>query len=341
MNITFLLGNGFDLNLGLKTQYKDFLKWYLTQPCADKDIESFKAMIQGDIETWSDLERTLGEKTNEVPLSDADVFVKCKMDIDRALHTYLSEQNREYEIAGSMDDAVKIFSDSLLNAHKHTKQRTQNKIIGLFNTYSTENRVYNIIDFNYTDYVDKLYNSLKPTIASRDFNSRTRNDNKGQLVHLHGTTNYSMIVGVNDPKQLANESFRTNSRVLDCVIKPQMNYASEDLKDDLAKSILDGTSIFYVFGMSIGVTDKLWWVKIKNVLLNRIDAMLIIFDYNPEYNSLFPYTEKGLSDAVVERFFKVAEATEDERKKIEQRIGVKFNTSMINLSAAKKEPATT
>ena len=28
MNITFLIGNGFDLNLGLATAYSDFVKYY-------------------------------------------------------------------------------------------------------------------------------------------------------------------------------------------------------------------------------------------------------------------------------------------------------------------------
>lgn len=28
MNVTFLLGNGFDLNLGLSTSYKDFYSYY-------------------------------------------------------------------------------------------------------------------------------------------------------------------------------------------------------------------------------------------------------------------------------------------------------------------------
>ena len=29
MNITFMIGNGFDLNIGLKTRYKDFILDYL------------------------------------------------------------------------------------------------------------------------------------------------------------------------------------------------------------------------------------------------------------------------------------------------------------------------
>ena len=31
MNIAYLIGNGFDLNLGLKTKYMDFYKYYLEQ----------------------------------------------------------------------------------------------------------------------------------------------------------------------------------------------------------------------------------------------------------------------------------------------------------------------
>lgn len=29
MNVTFLIGNGFDINLGLKTSYKDFYEQYI------------------------------------------------------------------------------------------------------------------------------------------------------------------------------------------------------------------------------------------------------------------------------------------------------------------------
>ena len=32
MNITFMIGNGFDRNLGLKTTYSDFIKWYKKTP---------------------------------------------------------------------------------------------------------------------------------------------------------------------------------------------------------------------------------------------------------------------------------------------------------------------
>ena len=53
MNITFLIGNGFDLNLGLKTTYSDFLKEY-TSVIDEKDpLKSFKKYILKDFDKWS------------------------------------------------------------------------------------------------------------------------------------------------------------------------------------------------------------------------------------------------------------------------------------------------
>lgn len=341
MNITFLIGNGFDINLGLKTQFEHFLNWYIEQSSdGDEDIVKFKELIHGDIKTWSDLEFTLGQKTNTAPLDDAKVFVKCKRNIDKALYTYLQKQNSEYVFSESTEKAVSVFSNSLLNAHTFTNQRTQNKVLKLLTKYSSENRVHHLIDFNYTNYVDRLYKALNSTITTRTFGKFNAADIKGQLIHLHGELGYSMIIGVNDPSQIANETYRTNERVLDCLIKSQMNYTSGDLKDDTAKGVLEKTLLFYVFGMSIGATDKIWWCKVKDALLKQPEAMLIIINYDSEYDPTFPYIEKEFSDDVIKRFFDVTEATDEERAKLMPQIVVKFNTDMFRLKAVKKEPET-
>lgn len=44
--VTFLIGNGFDLNLGLKTRYADFYPHYVSDPefsSTDREINAFKA----------------------------------------------------------------------------------------------------------------------------------------------------------------------------------------------------------------------------------------------------------------------------------------------------------
>lgn len=42
MTITFLIGNGFDINIGMATRYKDFYKYYVNLPSECDLIESLK-----------------------------------------------------------------------------------------------------------------------------------------------------------------------------------------------------------------------------------------------------------------------------------------------------------
>ena len=63
MKITFFIGNGYDINIGLKTAYHDFLKWYVEQPSKNDTITDFKKIIEDGIEYWSDLEIALGKYT--------------------------------------------------------------------------------------------------------------------------------------------------------------------------------------------------------------------------------------------------------------------------------------
>ena len=75
MNITFLIGNGFDLNLGLDTRYTDFLAEYLQDNSQDnEEIKSFKADIRkqqcGNSDTsenlWANAELAFGRYTDDV-----------------------------------------------------------------------------------------------------------------------------------------------------------------------------------------------------------------------------------------------------------------------------------
>lgn len=62
MKITFFIGNGYDINLGLKTSYPDFLNWYIKQPSKCSEVEVFKNLIRNNIKYWSDLEKHLVKK---------------------------------------------------------------------------------------------------------------------------------------------------------------------------------------------------------------------------------------------------------------------------------------
>ena len=60
MNILFIIGNGLDIAMGLKTSYQGFFSHYLSIPSEDNDIITMKHDIQKhQYPTWADLEMGL------------------------------------------------------------------------------------------------------------------------------------------------------------------------------------------------------------------------------------------------------------------------------------------
>ena len=66
MNFVYLIGNGFDINLGMETSYDKFYEFYEQQKCTSSVVEKFKSEISDDLQKWADLEVSLGSYTKEV-----------------------------------------------------------------------------------------------------------------------------------------------------------------------------------------------------------------------------------------------------------------------------------
>ena len=58
MALTYVIGNGFDINLGLKTKYSDFYDHYLKQDSPNGNLLRFKSNILKDIDNTNKTERT-------------------------------------------------------------------------------------------------------------------------------------------------------------------------------------------------------------------------------------------------------------------------------------------
>ena len=66
MNVTLILGNGFDLNMGLPTAYSDFYKYYMLVD-SPRLTYLIKQGIGEKPQTWADLEKSLGENSLYAP----------------------------------------------------------------------------------------------------------------------------------------------------------------------------------------------------------------------------------------------------------------------------------
>lgn len=94
MNITFLIGNGFDLNLNLDTRYSDFYKYYIENDPGDLLSKSIKK----DYKMWSDLELGLGEFLKDIDENKIDEFLDSKSTLEKMLSEYLTLENQRVVI---------------------------------------------------------------------------------------------------------------------------------------------------------------------------------------------------------------------------------------------------
>ena len=67
MDIVYLIGNGFDIKLGLKTRYAEFYKWYMTrEPSEYAAVNEFRSAIDPNHELWADMEWAMCQYLKEV-----------------------------------------------------------------------------------------------------------------------------------------------------------------------------------------------------------------------------------------------------------------------------------
>ena len=140
MQVTFLVGNGFDLNAGLRTRFSDFFKVYCEETANDTPvIKKFKEEIGTNVELWSDFEKQMGAYTSKVTkdipeegkLSIEDYYT-CIDDFRNKFIIYLNEEiqrptvlimkDQIYEpIERSRDVAVKavVMSQQFLDGMIH------------------------------------------------------------------------------------------------------------------------------------------------------------------------------------------------------------------------------
>ena len=106
MNVTFLIGNGFDLNFRLKTSFTDFLEYHKSKGFTD----DLSKAIELDTPYWSNLEYALGQSLSTVSKESVEVFLQNKGMLDNSLIEYLSMIDNEHDVifqSGAADEFSK------------------------------------------------------------------------------------------------------------------------------------------------------------------------------------------------------------------------------------------
>lgn len=275
MNITFMVGNGFDLNLNLKTSYKSFYKYYLEN--TEEDLIS--RSIKNDYELWADLELGLGALLKDIDESKIEEFLDSKANLEALLTEYLSKEDKRFIITDE-NKFCEEFSKKILNFFEGFSTEDKNQFHNLISR-TTESIKYQFITFNYTTVLDdmiELVNTKNDKFSTHVASSNRYTDLLCAPHHIHGTLNgEDLILCVDNPSQIGNEKFQNDRRLTDYMIKTTVNKALGERKTEKAKDIIDKSKYVCLFGLSIGDTDCTWWKYLIEWLNKSPDNRLVLF----------------------------------------------------------------
>lgn len=268
MNITFILGNGFDIQCGLTTRYSDFLKEYtIIQKGDSENIKRFKAYLSKaeNQELWSDAEKAMGLHLKEFSRSDIADFTDRIMDFETKMVEYLDAQ-QDMCCWDRADEIGKIFKDFISESFRDVISMRASEIDIWNNKWSNS---YHFITFNYTNLLENIIQSIVSDMAlpvafrSRHIDQSNYLDVLVDIHHVHGELGSSIIMGVNDESQLkTGYGLELTNRLKGQLIKPEMSSAINHSWDIPAKQTIQDSDIIAIYGVSFGITDNLWWEEI-------------------------------------------------------------------------------
>lgn len=341
MNVTFLVGNGFDIGLGLKTRYSDFYEEYCKADKADSEIiTKFKQTLREwqnnknkKIIDWSDFEFAFGQYAKQFAPEDSRLYLECFEHFIESFNSYLEKEVKKVYFVENKS----VISDTMLKAIEGSYYnicREDRAIINKIYSQDKGVKVFRFVTFNYTKCIDKCVEILKNSIK----------DNSSYKIkptlHIHGYIEENMIVGVNDGTQIDNISFSKDEAVIQEMVKPTQNAESRTGYDRALTQQINESDIICIYGMSIGDTDKKWWTLISKWLSADDKHIVIILSHQEENVIRFPHKQRKSRISIVQKLLSFSKQSEPLKSLIKERIYVGFNNDIFKMDLSiKKEDA--
>lgn len=317
-NITFIIGNGLDLSLGLETSYRDFFEYVKSQNLHPEN-RIYKA-IQESPETWADFELALGQYTHYIDKLPEKDRKKESMDFHEELEL-LREDLAEY-----------------LDKQEKSVENMPNKPIFTGTAYFEElpigqtNRIQSYVSrlptniefvtLNYTDVLEKILPDSRALLAQQSIKV-------GVPHHIHGNLLENLTLGVSDESQLSPSMSGTEK---DDLIKPSLIYSMNDGRIETLRQMINNSSIIVIFGTSIGETDKYIWEFINNWLEASRDRYIIIHKYDNTYSDSMRRSsrrQKQFTSNVQDKILRYSGLDGDGIAELKNRIFVIHNTKKL------------
>lgn len=308
MEITYFVGNGFDMMYGLKTSYNQFYDYMMKEFSKDKITNNFfYNQIKADVKKWSDFEWMIGlstksdEEIEEFLISNGQFtktnlkkepfnknhFLDSLEEFQEDFEEYLKLQENEALIPNLEDSLV-----SFLTELDDGLFRRVSRILTPEGSPATI--TINFLQFNYTSILDQAINTINWDVVKNSFCEIFKLDQSydikfylGENIHVHEKLGSGSFLGVNDLYQINSNLFTETE--LNYLIKPRLIEEYDQFKLLKLDLTIDRTSLFIIFGMSLGETDLRWWKKIlQRIMASNALVVLHRFDLSLNFTKARP-----------------------------------------------------
>ncbi len=266
--VTFIIGNGFDINLGLKTRFKDVYPSYLEQDSKSSIIQQFKMTIgdSKDTEKWADFEMAMANYAKT--FNNENELIECLTDFRKYLKTYILEEQTRF--LNSLTESIKteaIVNETIRSIQSYCKGVSKN----ITKQFSNKITALNFITYNYTNILDTLIKSLDATVSTIGIPIKT--------LHLHGSLDDTPVLGIDNLTQV-DTSYKITKSGQRALIKPIFNKEYDNARIINAENMINTADCLCIFGFSLGDSDLTWRNLIKDWLLGS--SLHHLFYYSRE-----------------------------------------------------------
>lgn len=290
MNITHIIGNGFDINQGIPTSYAHFYEYYLQLVSKDDEpeivkkfrINLYNALLESRSELWSDMEIALGRVTEEY--DSAEDYNTVYMDVYNHLMEYIDYAYRYSDVA-KFDNPTKTLFQDLMKPWLHLTPSEIEDFDKLF-VRVNDNRV-KILSFNYTDTFNRISDLGKLAEGGVLGLGSSMTYHFDGTLHIHqDIKNRNIVLGVDNVGQIANKKLAEEESVRDLLVKPQTNSNLGTTIDRQCREVIAQSGIISIYGVSLGKTDQTWWNEIGKRIKADNNVRILYFTYEKEIAQL-------------------------------------------------------
>ena len=249
MNVTFLIGNGFDLACGIEQFKADLIK--------EKTKENWG--------NWSDFEMGMAKYASN--FSSEKDFISCIADFKKFLKQHLQKEQERFEETWDQineiatDATYEYLYDFISGFYLGVSKKIEREINEKKKTF-TQNY---FINFNYTKALQIVLEHFSSSI---------------NLYHLHGALESGDVtLGVDNESQIKNV-FTLTKRSKRVFIKPFFNNEEDPQKLREINAVIKQSDYICAFGLSFGDSDVTWKDAVVEWLRANANHHLFLYDYN-------------------------------------------------------------